>query len=96
MEDQAENNIINHLPREVTRLVIRGNMPLLKAWRIHLDIPLEDAAEVSGLSAEIIASMEKNENFKSEELKRLALALGVEVDLLVDLDPIEDQPDLYC
>lgn len=87
MDKQADKMLGSHLPREVTKLVVRGNMPLVKAWRIHLGIPLGVAAEKSGLDAQVIAVMEKNENSLSEELKKVAHALGVEVDLLVDLDP---------
>lgn len=68
-------------------------MPLLKAWRIHLGIPLGVAVEKSGLGADILADMERNENSLSEELKRAARALGVDVSLLVDVDPGPDQPD---
>jgi hypothetical protein len=96
MDKQTEEKIISHLPREVTKLVIRGNMPLVKAWRIHLGIPLGVAAEKSGLHADVIAWMERNDNILSEELKKVAQALGVNVDLLVDLDPLKDQPDVYC
>jgi len=96
MENQPDGNYITHLPREVTKLVIRGNLPLLKAWRIYLGISLRDAAEKSGLDADFFSVMENNENMFSEELKKIAQALGVNVDLLVDIDPIKDQPDIYC
>jgi len=96
MENQLDEIIITHLPREVTKLVIRGNMPLLKAWRIYLGISLRDAAEKSGLDTDFFAGMENKENMFSEELKKIAQTLGVDVDLLVDIDPIKDQPDIYC
>jgi hypothetical protein len=95
MNAQIEKVTPSDLPLQVTKLVVKGNMPLLKAWRIHLGIPLGVAAEKSGVNANILAGMERNENSLTEELKKVAQALGVNVDLLVDSNPMRDQSDIY-
>jgi len=96
MDSQTEKIRFSHLPRQVTSLVIKGDMPLLKAWRIYLGMPLAETAEKSGLDAYIIADMERKDNLLSSDLRKIAQAMGVEVDLLVDIDPIKDLPDIYC
>lgn len=86
--------IISHLPEDVVQLVVRGNISLLKAWRIHLNVKLADIAVKSGLDETTIEEMESKDNFFSEDLKKVAFALGVDVNLLVDIEPLKIDPDI--
>jgi len=73
------------IPHEVTGLVIKKKMNLLKAWRTHLKMSQKDVAQKAGISQAALSQMEKIDNeHRTATLVKLAKAMGVSVDQLKD------------
>jgi DNA-binding XRE family transcriptional regulator len=78
-----ENN--ETIPHEVTGLVIKKKMNLLKAWRIHLKMSQKDVAQKAGISQAALSQMEKIDNeHRTATLVKLAKAMGLSVEQLKD------------
>lgn len=73
------------IPHDVALMVLRGNMPLAKAWRLRLNMSVEEVATAAGLLPSDIAQIEARENVLSRSLFPLAQAMNLEVDQLVDI-----------
>ena len=72
------------VPHEVVKIAVERDCSLVKAWRLHLGLSVEEVAEKAGLSVEDVRSLEESLNKPSEKLERIAKALGVSVEQLVD------------
>ena len=73
------------IPHEVVGLVIKKDINLAKAWRIHLGLTQAEVAKRAKISQAALSQMEKNENsLRSSTLKKLANAMGISVEQLRD------------
>lgn len=74
------------IPHEVARAVAVDDKSMLKAWREHLNLSQSDLAEKAGMTQPAIAQLENSEsNMREVTLKKLALAMAIEVDQLRSL-----------
>jgi hypothetical protein len=73
------------IPRNVAQLVLREKMPLVKAWRIRLNMSVEEIAAAAGMLPDEVMRFEKRENVYSLPLLNVALAMNLDVDQLVDI-----------
>jgi predicted transcriptional regulator len=75
-----ENIEPDSVPREVTEKAILEDMPLIKAWRLHLGLTQKEVAKKAGITQAALSQMERAENTnRTATLEKLALALGVSV-----------------
>ncbi len=72
------------IPHEVVGLAVENDWPLLKAWRKYLGLTQKELAERAGVSLSVVSRMERSFNRRSETLKKLADAMGLSVEQLVD------------
>ena len=73
------------IPHEVVGLVVRGGMTLVKAWRTYLELTQVQVAKKAGMSQAALSQMEKGEkNLRTETLKKLAAAMGLDVEQIRD------------
>ena len=73
------------ITHEVTGLVIKTKMNLLKAWRTHLKMSQKDVAQEAGISQAALSEMDKIDNeHRTASLVKLSKAMGVSVDPLRD------------
>lgn len=74
-----------YLPDEVVRLSTLEGRSLVRAWREHLGLTQCEVAARLGVSQSAYAQMERPAaNLLHATLKKLAAALGVEVEQLAD------------
>jgi predicted transcriptional regulator len=71
-------------PHEVVKANVRGET-LVKAWREYFELTQKELAEKAGMKQSALARLE-NGNFKPRKstLKKIAQALGIELDQLID------------
>jgi predicted transcriptional regulator len=75
-----ENIEPDSVPREVAEKAILEDMPLIKAWRLHLGLTQKEVAKKAGITQAALSQMERAENTnRTATLEKLALALGVSV-----------------
>lgn len=75
-----ENTEPDTVPREVAEKAILEDMPLIKAWRLHLGMTQKEVAKKAGITQAALSQMERVENtHRTATLEKLALALGVSV-----------------
>ena len=85
MENLAWKDEEPFIPHEVVELVIRQNMPLVRAWRLYKDITIEEVAQISDLKTYEIEELEAADNQLSSKLEKVASGLKLDVEQLVDL-----------
>ena len=73
------------IPQDVALMVIRGNMSLVKAWRIRLNMTVEEIAVAAGLLPQEVTGFEEKENEFSYPLMNVARAMNLDVDQLIDI-----------
>lgn len=73
------------IPQDVALMVVRGNMPLIKAWRIRLNMTVEEIAAAAGLLPNDVSGFEKKENGYSSHLLNVARAMNLDVEQIVDI-----------
>jgi len=72
------------IPHEVVGLVIKNDWSLVKAWRRYLGISQKDLALKAGISQSALSQMENSHNLRGSTIDKLAVALGISSELLVD------------
>jgi len=73
------------VPQEVAEKAILENMPLTKAWRLHLELTQKEVAKKAGITQAALSQMERVENpNRSATLEKLAAAMGLSVEQLRD------------
>jgi len=73
------------IPHEVVGLVIQHGWPLIKAWRKHLGLSQKELAARAGISQPALSQMERRSaNLRDATLEKLAAAMGLAVEQLVD------------
>lgn len=73
------------IPLNVAQMVVREKMPLVKAWRIRLNMTVEEIAASAGMLPDEVVRFEKRENVYSRPLLNVALAMNLDVDQIVDI-----------
>ena len=73
------------VPREVAEKAILNEMPLIKAWRLHLKLTQKEVAEKAGITQAALSQMERAENTnRTATLEKLATAMGLNVEQVKD------------
>ncbi len=72
------------IPHEVVGLVIENRWNLVKAWRKHLGLSQKELAKRAGISQPALSQMERSDNLRDRTLEKMAVAMGLAVDQLVD------------
>jgi len=73
------------VPREVAEKAILEDMPMIKAWRLHLGLTQKEVAKKAGITQAALSQMERAENTnRNVTLEKLALAMGVSVGQVQD------------
>lgn len=72
------------IPHDVAFLVARGKMPLVKAWRIRLNLTIEELASAAQMPPEEISLLEKKRNSFSPSLMKIAGVMNLEINQLMD------------
>ena len=71
------------IPGEITFAVLEGVSPI-RAWRQYKNIKMKDLAKQVGISSAYLSQIEnKKRNPTVETLKRIAAALGLDIEMLV-------------
>jgi len=73
------------VPQEVAEKAILNEMPLIKAWRLHLQLTQKKVAEKAGITQAALSQMERAENTnRTATLEKLAAAMGLTVEQVKD------------
>lgn len=73
------------VPQEVAERAILEDMPLIKAWRLHLGMTQKEVAKKAGITQAALSQMERAENpNRTATLEKLGTALGLTVDQIRD------------
>jgi DNA-binding Xre family transcriptional regulator len=72
------------IPHVVVGLVIKNNWPLVKAWRKHLKMSQKSLAAKAGISQPALSQMENSNNLRSSTLDKLANAMDIAPEQLID------------
>lgn len=72
------------IPHEVVGMMIENDWNLVKAWRKHLGLSQEVLAKKAGISQPALSQMERSDNLRDATLEKLALAMGLQTEQLVD------------
>jgi len=73
------------VPQEVAEKAILNEMPLIKAWRLHLKLTQKEVAEKAGITQAALSQMERAENTnRTATLEKLAAAMGLDVEQVKD------------
>lgn len=85
MNRTAHEAYMPFIPQDVAMMVVRGNMPLVKAWRIRLNMSVEEIADAAGMLPDEVIRYEKRENVFSHPLLSVARAMNLDIDQIVDI-----------
>ncbi|HHB76116.1 MAG TPA: XRE family transcriptional regulator [Desulfobulbus sp.] len=72
------------IPHAVVGLMIENDWNLVKAWRKHLGMSQEKLAKLTGISQSAISQMEQSNDLRSGTVEKLAAAMGIAPEQLVD------------
>lgn len=73
------------VPQEVAEKAILNEMPLIKAWRLHLKLTQKEVAEKARITQAALSQMERAENTnRTATLEKLAAAMGLDVEQVKD------------
>ena len=73
------------IPQQVAEKAILEDMPLIKAWRLHMGLTQKEVAEKAGITQAALSQMERKENAnRTATLEKLADALGLSLDQIRD------------
>jgi DNA-binding XRE family transcriptional regulator len=81
----AQSKENDTIPQEVAEKAILKEIPLIKAWRLYLNLTQKEVAEKAGITQAALSQMERTENTnRTKTLEKLATALGVSIEQLKD------------
>jgi len=72
------------IPHDVVGLVINNGWNLVKAWRRHLGLSQKELAKRAGISQPALSQIEHSDNLRSATLEKLARAMELKPEQLVD------------
>jgi DNA-binding Xre family transcriptional regulator len=82
LELTGEDRVL--IPHEVVGISIKEDCNLLKAWRIYKKLTQREVAEKAGISQSALSQMEKSDNPRTATLEKLAAALDIHPEQLID------------
>lgn len=74
------------IPHDVVGISVEKDCNLLKAWRIYKGLSQKEVAARAGITQAALSQMEKAENPRSSTIEKLAAALELDPEQLVDTD----------
>ena len=75
-----QNAIKNAVPQEVVEAHVLHDVPLIRAWREHLNLTQDAVAELAGMKQSALARLERGEGKpRKAKLKKLADAMGLTI-----------------
>lgn len=81
----SRGNTDDTVPHEVAEKAILEDMPLIKAWRIHLGLTQNDVAKKAGITQGALSQMERAENSnRTTTLEKLSVAMGLSIEQVRD------------
>ncbi len=60
------------IPHDVAIMVIRQDIPLVKAWRFYKGLTVDEVAKLAGLKAEDVIKIESADNQLSYSLEKIS------------------------
>jgi len=72
------------IPHEVVGMLIEKDWNLVKAWRKHMGISQKVLAKKVGISQPTLSQMERSDNLRDSTLEKMAMAMGLHPEQLVD------------
>ncbi len=84
IEKKEQGKDESTIPHAVVGLMIENGWNLVKAWRKHLGLSQEKLANLTGIIQSAISQMEQSNNLRSGTVEKLAAAMGVAPEQLVD------------
>jgi transcriptional regulator with XRE-family HTH domain len=85
MNQTNRESYLPFIPQDVAMMVVRGNMPLVKAWRLRLNMTVEEIANAAGMLPDEVISYEMGENVFSRPLLNVARVMNLDIDQIVDI-----------
>ncbi|MHB8789712.1 MAG: helix-turn-helix domain-containing protein [Desulfobulbaceae bacterium] len=85
MNQTAREPYLPFIPQDVAMMVVRGNMPLVKAWRLRLNMTVEEIANAAGMLPDEVIRYEMRENVFSPPLLSVARVMNLDIDQIVDI-----------
>ncbi|HER62842.1 MAG TPA: XRE family transcriptional regulator [Desulfobacteraceae bacterium] len=73
------------IPLEIVEMVIKHNVPLVRAWRLYRGETVEEVAAACGLRPYEVEQLEAGDNAFSYQLEKVAAGLQLDIEQLVDL-----------
>jgi predicted transcriptional regulator len=70
-------------PNDVVKANVRGDS-LIKAWREYFGLTQTELAEKAGMKQSALARLEKSGNARTSTLKKLAEAMDISIEQLID------------
>jgi DNA-binding XRE family transcriptional regulator len=75
-----QNAIKNAVPQEVVEAHVLHDVPLIRAWREHLNLTQDVVADLAGMKQSALARLERGEGKpRKATLKKLADAMGLTI-----------------
>jgi hypothetical protein len=72
------------IPHDVAVMVIRQDMPLVKAWRLYKGLTVDEVADLAGLKTDDVIKIESADNQLSYSLEKVSLVLNLDIEQIVD------------
>jgi DNA-binding Xre family transcriptional regulator len=72
------------VPHEVVEYVLKNDCNLVKAWRLHFKLTQKEVAEKAGITQSALSQIEKSENVRSATVEKIAAAMGILPEQLLD------------
>ena len=66
-------------------MIIRQDIPLVKAWRLYKGLTVDKVADLAGLKADDVIKLESADNQLSYSLEKVSLGLNLDIEQIVDL-----------
>lgn len=85
MEQVKVNEEVSFIPHDVAVMVMRHNVPLVKAWRLYKGLTIDEVADRAGLKTQNVIQLEAAENQLSYSLEKVSLGLKLDIEQIVDL-----------
>lgn len=83
---QSENETYRpFIPNNVAHMVARRKIPLVKAWRIRLNMTIEEIAAAANIQPEEVVILEEQHNAFSPSLMKVAYVMNLDIGQLTDI-----------
>ncbi len=83
MMDNSEDT--DTMPQQVAEKAIMENIPLIKSWRLYLNLTQKEVAQRAGITQAALSQMERKENTtRTATLQKLAAAMSLSIEQVRD------------